>query len=190
MNPEFKRKIRTLVKSGEGSIPHMYLDTVGKVTVGVGNMMPTAETAVELPFIHADSSLPATDDEVGNEFAFISQQTQGRLAGSYKEFTSLILTDEYIDELLDQRIEGFVQQLKRDFPNYDHYPEPARLGLIDMAFNLGNSGLINKFPSFTRAAREEDWASCQRECHRRGISDTRNEEVKTLFGECANDEHA
>ena len=51
---------RALIKRGEGCISHMYLDTVGKVTVGVGNMLPTAEAAVELPFIDRDTGASAT----------------------------------------------------------------------------------------------------------------------------------
>lgn len=187
MPAEIKQKARTLIKTGEGCISHMYLDTVGKVTIGVGNMLPTAEAATEHPFVHADSGIPASADEIRAEFDLLCQQQSGKVAGSYQEYTRLVLTDEYIDELLDQRIDGFEQQLKRDFPKYDTYPEAAMLGLIDMAFNLGNRGLVDKFPSFTRAAQAEDWSSCEQECTRRGISNTRNEEVKSLFRECKQD---
>ncbi len=54
-----------------------------------------------------------------------------------------------------------------------------------MAFNLGVTGLVNKFPTFTRAAREGDWGKCADECRRRGISDERNEKTKELFNEAA-----
>lgn len=40
MDEELKMKIRQLIKAGEGCIEHMYLNTVGKVTVGVDNMLP------------------------------------------------------------------------------------------------------------------------------------------------------
>ena len=52
---------------------------------------------------------------------------------------------------------------------------------MDMAFNLGNKGLVSKFPSFTRAAREKNWAKCAEECRRNGISKARNDEVRHLF---------
>ena len=35
----------------EGSVPWMYLDTVGKVTVGVGSMLPDARAAGTLRFL-------------------------------------------------------------------------------------------------------------------------------------------
>ena len=56
---------------------------------------------------------------------------------------------------------------------------------MDMAFNLGNVGLVRKFPTFTRAARAKDWLTCARECQRRGIGDRRNEQTRQLF-EAAN----
>jgi len=46
---------------------------------------------------------------------------------------------------------------------------------------LDTLGLVRKFPSFTRAARAEDWVTCARECHRQGIGDRRNDEVRELF---------
>jgi len=38
------------LKEFEGSVPWMYRDTVGKVTVGVGFMLPNAEAAQALAF--------------------------------------------------------------------------------------------------------------------------------------------
>ena len=163
----------------------MYLDTVGKVTVGVGNMLPSIEAAHALPFIHADDKQAAYADEVGAEFELVSAQKKGMLAKNYKKFTRLILTDDYIDKLLEIRLGKFEKQLRIDFPDYDQYPEKARMGLVDMAFNLGNKGLVSKFPTFSKGARKRDWLACAAECKRQGISDTRNEEVASLFLECA-----
>ena len=188
MNQEIQDKARSMIKGGEGCISHMYLDTVGKVTIGVGNMLPTAEAAMALPFVHAEGGARATDDEIRAEFKEISMQDQGQLARNYKQYTRLKLADAAIDELLDSRIDEFERQLKRDFPKFEAYPEPAMLGILDMAFNLGNTGLVNKFPTFTAAARKEDWSSCEQECRRQGISDTRNTEVRNLFRECVADE--
>ena len=177
----FVKQQRDLIKRGEGCISHMYLDTVGKVTVGVGNMLPTAESAIELPFICRDTGVAATNEETRAEFNSIASKDPAKLASSYKKFTKLDLADDSIDDLLDQRIAEFESGLRKNFPLYDTYPDAAKRGLMDMAFNLGNSGLVNKFPSFTKAAREEDWTVCAQECQRTGISDERNEEVRKLF---------
>ena len=181
----FEESCRELIKSGEGSISHMYLDTRGFVTVGVGNMMRTAAEAQALAFVRRDNGNTASDEEISADFDAIKNRPYGQsyTARSFKEFTQLDLPEAEIDALLDRRLAGFEAGLREDFPGYDSYPDRARLGLIDMAFNLGNHGLVTKFPSFTAAARERNWAVCAEECRRRGISATRNEEVKKLFEE-------
>lgn len=178
---EFIAKRRALIKNGEGSISHMYLDTVGKVTIGVGNMLPDVESAEALPFVTQKHMEPASKNEIRREFELVQQQKTGLIASSYRQYTKLQLTDEYIDQLLDKRIDEFETGLQKDFDNYESYPDAVRLGLMDMAFNLGNSGLIRKFPTFTLAAKEEKWDVCATECKRRGISDERNRETRELF---------
>lgn len=173
--------IKDLLRRGEGCLPHMYLDTVGKVTVGVGNMLPNVTAAQELPFVLVATGNLATPEEVEADFIAVAQQEPGRWAPYYKQFTKCILTDEEIDRLLERRILGFTQGLQQVFHDYNEMPEKARAGIMDMAFNLGVSGLVNKFPSFTRGVRRKDWALCAAECKRKGISDERNEEVRKLF---------
>lgn len=177
----FAGKRRELIKRGEGCISHLYLDTVGKVTVGVGNMLPTSEAAAQLPFFVRDTGSPASEEEIRAEFNRVADKDPARLASWYKQYTNLDLSEEAIDQLLDQRIGDFESGLLRDFEAYDEYPEAAKIGLMDMAFNLGNSGLVNKFPTFTNAARTKDWETCATECQRRDISDERNEEAIELF---------
>ena len=184
----FAETCRELIKTGEGSISHMYLDTRGFVTVGVENMMRTAAEAQALTFVRREDGNAATDEEIAADFDAIKNRPYGQsyTARSFKEFTKLDMPDAEIDALLDRRIAGFEAGLRDDFPGFDDYPDRAKLGLIDMAFNLGNHGLVTKFPTFTAAARAHDWAVCAEQCRRRGISATRNEEVKKLFEEADN----
>lgn len=177
----FLNKRRDLIKRGEGCISHMYLDTVGKVTVAVGNMLPTADAATTLDFIDRETKTPASEVDIRKEFELVQAQIPAKVAASYKRYTKLDLTDEFIDQLLERRIDEFESGLVRDFSNYLSFPDEARLGLIDMAFNLGNKGLLSKFPSFTRAVRAKDWHICAAECKRSGISEQRNQETRELF---------
>ena len=170
-----------MIKECEGSISHMYLDTKGFVTVAVGQLLRTVEAAQELGFVHRDTGDLATAAEIAQEYESVKQQPAGRIASFYKQFTKLDLPELAINALLDKRIEGFEAGLRADFPDYDSYPDDAKLGLMDMVFNLGNTGLVDKFPTFTKAAREKDWATCAKECERRGIGDRRNEMTKKLF---------
>ena len=177
----FRKRLLEMIKEGEGSIPHMYLDTRGYVTVGVGQMLPSAERALELDFVERAGRAQAGGEAVRADYDSVKSREPGRAAGNYKKFTQLDLPEEKIDELLERRLNEFEAGLKREFPDYDDYPEDARLGLMDMAYNLGLSGLVNKFPSFVRAARNRDWSGCAKECQRRGIGDHRNEATRKLF---------
>ena len=103
----FVEQRRKMIKEGEGCIPHMYLDTVGKVTVAVGQMMPTAADAETLTFVRRDTGASATAAEIRADFESVAQQTQGRIASSYKQFTQLDMPEPAIDILLDRRIDEF-----------------------------------------------------------------------------------
>lgn len=178
---KFTGSLLDFIKNGEGSIDHMYLDTVGKVTVGVGNMLPKLATAQALSFLHRNDNKPATHQQIEGEFTLVSSQQAGKNASSYKIYTKLYLPITTIDALLEKRITEFTMGLKVNFPDYDQYPESARMALMDMIFNLGNAGLVNKFPSLTRAVKTRDWQECARQCNRVGIADSRNAKTKTLF---------
>lgn len=184
MTEDFQKQARELIKSGEGCIRHMYLDSLGNVTIGIGNMLSEDE-AVALPFIVEESGEEAAEEEIRAEYQRVRGQESNRLASYYAPYCRLVLPDHEIDRLLDEHIAQFVQGLMFDFKEYESYPLGARLGLLDMAFNLGNFGLVQKFPRFTQAAREQDWDTCSRECWRRQIQDSRNQEVKELFRSCA-----
>ena len=181
---ELAARTRKLIRAGEGAIPHMYLDTVGKVTIGVGNMLRNAKAATQLPFIVKESGAAASTAEIIAEYERVAELKPGLAARSYKKHTRLVLTNDAIDALLDKRLARFKSRLRKDFEGFDSFPVEAQLGLIDMAFNLGNHGLISKFPTFTRAARTRDWKLCAKECKRKQVQKARNREVEELFLAC------
>ena len=184
---DFNARRLTLIKAGEGNISNMYLDTKGLVTVGVGQMIRTADAATRLSFVNRETNEPATADEIRRDYATVKEQPKGNVARWYRTFTLLDMPQAEIDALLARRLDEFVNGLRREIPAYDDAPDDAKLGLIDMAYNLGIRGVVEKFPTFTRKARAADWAGCAKECHRRGIGDARNEEVEHLFESAARD---
>jgi GH24 family phage-related lysozyme (muramidase) len=56
---ELKKKIELY----EGNIDHMYLDSNGFVTVGVGHMIPNAGHAAGLTFYVRKTAVPATEEQ-------------------------------------------------------------------------------------------------------------------------------
>lgn len=166
------------IRRSEGVVSHLYLDTVGKVTVGVGNLLPTVADAQRLAFVGRGTLRPATAAEIAADYAAVQRQPRGLRASAYLAHTSLDLPHAAIDTLLQTRIEAFRRELGTKFPKFAEYPLTVQFALLDMAFNLGTHGLVSKFPSFTRAVLAGDWATAARESHRPQVQATRNAVVR------------
>lgn len=184
-NTDYKNKVRSKLKREEGCLSHMYLDTRGYVTVGVGHMMPSVKSAKKLKFILRSSGKLATPDQISDDFTNVKNAEPGRIASSYKPLTKLDLPDSEVDIILDKQIDEFESALKNHFSNYYRFPHSAQHALLDMAFNLGAQGLLKKFPKLIANAEKENWDECANECRRVGIGDSRNESTKKLFSQAA-----
>src|SRR5580692_5991153 len=95
----------TKLKEFEGCVPWMYRDTVGKVTVGVGLMLPDVAAAQALPFLCGGRA--ATAEEIGADFARVAAAAQGKAAGFYRGAGSPELGQETIDAKLLAVLSGF-----------------------------------------------------------------------------------
>lgn len=171
---DFKREIQI----SEGVISHMYLDTVGAVTVGVGNMLPNVAAAQQLRFVHRTTQAPASADEIAADFDAVRKQPKGMLASRYLPHTKLELPAAAIDALLDVRLENFKRELRSKFAGFDDLPITAQFAVLDMAFNLGSHGVVSKFPKFTKAVQSKDWLTAAKESHRAQVGASRNAQVK------------
>jgi len=176
----------------EGSVPYMYVDTAANVTVGVGNLLASVESALELAFVvrPTDGSDPAqapaaTPDQIAADFNNVIAQPKGHDYPYYEPYTALVLPEPAVQALLLNRVQGFKAQLTRAFPEFDSYPDQACAALFDMAFNLGLEGLLGKFPHFTQAVRNQDWTTAAAQCTRGGIQASRNAWTAAQFQQAA-----
>ena len=166
----------------EGNIPHMYLDTVGVVTVGIGTALFTAGDASALAFVTRGTTVTADAGTIEAEWAEVKKQVKGKLAESYKPFTRLDLPPEEVSRKFNEHIATFEEKLKAKWSGYPDFPTPAQLGLLDMIYNLGS---FADFPSFVAAVNRENWIEAANQCRRRGPSESRNRETKELFESAA-----
>jgi GH24 family phage-related lysozyme (muramidase) len=164
----------------EGIVPWMYLDTRGFVTVGVGEMLATPDRAQSLGFLD-EKAQPTTPEAILTEYHRVTALPHGRLAGFYRSPTSPTLPHPAIDALLMQHLDFFDGQLSQHFPNYPGFPDPVKLGLLDMVFNLGVTGLLHGYPHFMTHVRNQDWANAAVHCHRNGPSHARNDWTRQQF---------
>jgi GH24 family phage-related lysozyme (muramidase) len=165
----------------EGDIGHMYLDTKGYVTVGIGNMIPSAEAAKKLPFIDTKTGKPATPEQIEAAFAKVDGMPEGMNASKYASATTLRLDKAAIRELATERLRNeFLPSLRRLFPKFDSYPEAAQKALVDMVYNMG-AGKLAKFVNLRAACEAGDWTRAATESHRAGARDARNEWTHQMF---------
>lgn len=177
--------LKALLRSNEGEIPHLYLDSYGFVTIGVGHKFESRDELLLVEgWVCRTTRQPAASDQILAEWDNVIRVKSGLLAERYAEWTRLDLLPESIDHLLDRDIAEKELSVRMAFPPYTTFPAPAQDALLDMAFNLGVNGLVMKFPHLRAAALSNppDWQRCAAECRRAApVSDARNTATRNLF---------
>src|SRR5260370_42000125 len=90
----------------EGTVPWMYLDTKGFVTVGVGELLANAVKAQTLAFVDP-AGQPSTQDAILAEFNRVSVLVPAKVAAFYRAATSPVLPHAAIDTLLINHLNFF-----------------------------------------------------------------------------------
>lgn len=101
LNARVKAEVIKNTEKYEGRIPHLYLDTRGLVTVGIGHLIPNkaAISSVVMYRKGAKNTLVlASLVEKQAEYDSIKKQPYGqsRTANSYKAHTTLLMKDNDI----------------------------------------------------------------------------------------------
>jgi len=161
----------------EGSVPHMYLDTKGYVTVGVGFMLPSPEAAAKLGFE------PRSVSAIAADWRAVKAAPAGKVAKWYRPLTHCVLPESALRKEFDLRVNDMLRILSGGY-KLDQYPVQAQLGILDMMYNLGPVSLMRGWPSFKAACNSQDWLKAAANCSRKGVSTARNEETKALFLAC------
>lgn len=178
-----KTTIRTKLALYEGTIEHMYLDTEGFVTVGVGHLLKDVSAGQKLEFIRYKDNKKATKDEIKTDFDAIKKQLKGLYAFTYKKHAKLKLKTVTIDGLTDKHIESFEKELKTLYGSaeFNAFPSEVRLALFDLIFNLGMTKLKAQFVVFNKKIKAKDWKEAANQSSRTGIGADRNKYVKDLL---------
>ena len=161
------------LKSFEGCVQWMYRDSVGKVTVGVGLMLRDAAAACALPFQTA-GGVAATSEQIAADFARVEALALGKLPSFYRVAGSLELPEATIEQKLSAVLTGFETTLRVKLPGYDKLPDGVKMAVLDMAYNLGPTGLLEGYPRMIHALETGAWAQAAAECARGGINAARN----------------
>jgi GH24 family phage-related lysozyme (muramidase) len=165
------------LKGFEGEIPWLYLDSLGFVTGGVGFMFPAASDACKLPWTKGDRA--ATPEEITDEFNRVHGLQKGMAPKFYRG--SLTLPDAAIDAELLRRLTIVDRELPSLFPKYAALGDSWKLGLLDLAFNMGMHGLQTKFPHFTLAVNQGNAQAAEAQCVRPQVGLRRNAWTQGCF---------
>ena len=177
-----RRKLQIEFARNEGAISHMYLDSKGYVTVGVGHLLKSVGDAQKVAFLDNKTKKKATADEIKIDYENVKKQPKNRVASFYKSHTKLFLDRLTIDTLTNEHIDKFYNDLKIIYPNFDSYPEEVRLALFDLIFNVGKEGLRSTWPTFNAAIKAKDWKKAADNSSRASpVAPSRNKYVKDLL---------
>lgn len=166
----------------ESFVPHMYLDVVGQVTVGIGHGILSASAASAIAFKKANGAA-ASSSEITAEFEKLrgmaaAQREKPKPARSFEGLTTLRVDEATIYDLAADDIRGKEKDIKRHFPDYDTYPQSVKEAMLDMVFSMGIGKLLRSYPSFCAAVRKHDWKSAAEHSNRKQVQTRRNLTVK------------
>ncbi|TMP43874.1 hypothetical protein CWB96_11875 [Pseudoalteromonas citrea] len=192
MAPKNSDFIATL-KQFEGQINHLYLDSRGNPTIGIGFMMANVDQFCAL-LMHTKQHQPATNKQKRDEYLRLSQLPSGYKAQWYKAHCQLYLPEQQCDIVLHHHLGQFERELavifnrKNGFKQEFHsLPNPVKSALLDMVFNLGSHHLANHWPKLHHAIKQQDWQRAAKECHRKHIQTERNKQTAQWFKSAASD---
>ena len=194
MRPSVQTFFRQFSVGFVGCVPYMYLDVLGLVTVGVGNLIDPVDSALKLPFKFKDKPGIATPGALASQTQIAAEwqnvknnhslAQKGSVAASL--VTDLMLDSAAIDATIADRLgknETFLKT-QPNFHNFDAWPADAQLALLSMAWAMGPGGFAG-FPNFSAACRRLDFASAAAECKMNDQGNAglvpRNTANKTMF---------
>jgi len=126
------------VRDWEGNVTYLYLDSDNPAnpTTGNGYLVPSLEVSQTLAWLASDGSA-ATAEQIAADWARVAALPGNRLASFYRCAESLLLAQASVDALTLGKVQGFDSDLRKMIPAYDTFPDSAKIGLLDMAMNLG-----------------------------------------------------
>jgi GH24 family phage-related lysozyme (muramidase) len=158
-------EFRKSLEEFEGYRTHMYLDSRGYVTIGVGIMFPSAGAAKSsgIKFTNRETGAVATADEIEADYNAVKQKKPAKLVGD----------EAALKKALDARLKTAEADCKAFYKDYAKLPSSVQYALLDMAFNLGRGNLM-KYKNFKAALEKSDWKTAAKESKRNGIQASRN----------------
>jgi GH24 family phage-related lysozyme (muramidase) len=187
-----RQRIRSDLNRWEGMFAWMYLDSEGLVTVGFGTMLRDAHAATAVSFEHAKGGAPATAAEIIAAYNVVHAGSAAQKAAvpakkysaeHYEKMTDLRIALATASSLRDSHIDADYSQLQLIYPQFDSFPNEAKVALFDMIYNLGaghgktrhhRATGLRGYVTMNAAINRRDWGTAAKHCLRHGIPAMRN----------------
>jgi GH24 family phage-related lysozyme (muramidase) len=151
--------LQEILKRHEGVVYHQYVDTTGNVTVGVGFLIPNQAAVSHFSW---EDPTKALADFTALTVLAKDKSFWGKTPGFYKKFTTTTIKD------IDGPLLRHCRSIERELTKFAglglaNLPEQAHNVVVDMAYQVGVSGLVLSFPAFVRAIKAKNWATAAAE---------------------------
>ncbi len=164
--------LREMNINREKDVPYMYKDKNGDITVGRGFKILGAteeekkKNVIKLPFFHKSDHLPASKEEILEDYDRINRQEVNNYGADYfNSISKLILLPEGIDKIFYQRADDFINILRRQIPNWDSMKPQTKGAALEASYIAGPVGVKSRFPRLHQAATEKNLQNFCKELH-------------------------
>lgn len=156
----------------EGTVPHIYRDTAGVNTCGIGFALFTIDALKEYAWT-------PNLQEAELDYKLVAVAPAGRSMSYYRQITHARLDPNSIVEHFTRKVLTFRKQIEAHW-QLSLQPVGIQIVLTDLAFQLGAAGL-GKFVKLHTAVLNHDWRAAADECHVGAASIGRNLQRKQKF---------
>ncbi len=184
----------------EGFVTWPYIDALGYVTTGMGNLIDPVASALSLSWQNADGS-PASQAQIqaawnavdalrtaakGQKQSGVGAQGGGKQAN----YTSIRLTKAGIQDLVSRQMKSNEAEMLKGLANFPQAPASAQLAGHSMSWAMGPGfavpGSKSFFASFVKAFNAGDYKTAADNSHMQGVGiDMRNAANKLLLQNAA-----
>ena len=127
----------------EGLVPHIYLDTEGKITTGVGALVDDEDAFMAIDWL-VDGKRPATvavKKAAYARFQDLNRQEkfgQDYDAGYYKDKSRLQVPEAYALQRMNEHLQNDLKGLRNGIDGFDNLPYPLKDVLMDIRYTCGS----------------------------------------------------
>ncbi len=178
---------RAHVLDFEDHVTYMYLDCEGLVTVGLGHRIQKVEDAMKMTFHYRKKT--GKVDVADIKTAYNAVLNSGLKCKHHTRFEKLAELDSgikydldldlnEIERMFDDDVLGFLDQLNKQYHDFETYPTFAQYGMLDLIYNIGNVGFFEpNFPEFRKALKFRNWIEVAEQSHREEVINGKHNET-------------